>query len=285
MKKLVMLLLCGGLLTACSNSSYSVKVSDGDDVLISGGEVSISKQDYFETLMDRYGGQKIIDEALLSIADKELTDQDTLDKLVKEKEETYAKYADNDLEAYAKKMGYDSKDDYIENYIKVEAKKELLQNKYATEHLDDLIKSSQLVSFKKIIVDKESEALTIIKESTTQKAFDKKLKDAGSDGEDAGIVTKNSTLDDNLKAVLEKLSAVDKDGVYSEAIKLSDDTYAVLYIYNTDHKNTDELVKKLTSDSDIQKEIQGKYLKQYNFTVNDNKVKKAIQQISSEYIE
>lgn len=285
MKKLVMLLLCGGLLTACSNSSYSVKVSDGDDVLISGGEVSISKQDYFETLMDRYGGQKIIDEALLSIADKELTDQDTLDKLVKEKEETYAKYADNDLEAYAKKMGYDSKDDYIENYIKVEAKKELLQNKYATEHLDDLIKSSQLVSFKKIIVDKESEALTIIKESTTQEAFDKKLKDAGSDGEDAGIVTKNSTLDDNLKAVLEKLSAVDKDGVYSEAIKLSDDTYAVLYIYNTDHKNTDELVKKLTSDSDIQKEIQGKYLKQYNFTVNDNKVKKAIQQISSEYIE
>lgn len=285
MKKLVMLLLCGGLLTACSNSSYSVKVSDGDDVLISGGEVSISKQDYFETLMDRYGGQKIIDEALLSIADKELTDQDTLDKLVKEKEETYAKYADNDLEAYAKKMGYDSKDDYIENYIKVEAKKELLQNKYATEHLEDLIKSSQLVSFKKIVVDKESEALTIIKESTTQEAFDKKLKDAGSDGEDAGIVTKNSTLDDNLKAVLEKLSAVDKDGVYSEAIKLSDDTYAVLYIYNTDHKNTDELVKKLTSDSDIQKEIQGKYLKQYNFTVNDNKVKKAIQQISSEYIE
>ena len=92
-------------------------------------------------------------------------------------------------------------------------------------------------------------------------------------------------MDDNLKSQLSQLSAVNKDGVYSEAIKLSDDSYAVLYLYNTDHKNTDELINKLTSDGDVQKEIEGIYLKKYNFKVNDSKIKDAIKKLSSEYIE
>ena len=285
MKKLMMFLLCGGLLVGCSSSSYSVQLSDADDVLMSSGDLSISKQDYFEFLLDHYGAKGIIDETLIAIADKELTDKDALYKAIKEEEETYAKYAGEDLDEYAKKLGYESKADYVEQVLTVNAKKKLLQEKYVKENLDQLIKDNQVVSFKKIVVTKESEALAIIKESTSQDIFDKKLKDAGTDGEDAGIVTKNSTLDDNLKDQLKTLSEVDKDGVYKEAIKLSDDSYAVLYIYNTDHKNTDELISKLTSDSTIQEEIIGNYLKKYNFTVNDNRLKDAIKDNYDNYIE
>lgn len=102
------------------------------------------------------------------------------------------------------------------------------------------------------------------------------MKDNGSKAEDHGIVTKNSSLDDNLKKILDKLSAVTKDGVYNEAIKLSDNTYAVLYLYNTDHKNTDALVTALSNDDDVKEEIEGTYLKKYNFTVNDDKIKKQL---------
>lgn len=74
MKKLLMLLLCGGLLAACS-SNYSVKVSDSDKVIVSGSELNITKQDYFDYLLKTSGANEVLDEVLLSIADKELTDQ------------------------------------------------------------------------------------------------------------------------------------------------------------------------------------------------------------------
>ena len=262
MKKLMMLLLCGGLLVACSSDSgYSVKVSKSDDAMITGSELKMTKQDYFNQLLDQYGAQQVLSEALTTIADKEVTDQEEINKLVAEREKTYAKNANGDLEKYAKSLGYDSKEEYSQEVLVPDVKQELLRNKYIKENLEKMIKDYQVVSFKKIVVTKESEALTIIKESTSAEIFDKKLKDAGTNGEDAGIVTKNSTLDDNLKSQLSQLSAVNKDGVYSEAIKLSDDSYAVLYLYNTDHKNTDELINKLTSDGDVQKEIEGIYLK------------------------
>ncbi len=285
MKKLLMLLLCGGLLVACSQSAYNVKVSDSDKTLISGSEVKITKQDYFEKLLDQLGGQEVVNEAINKIAEKELTDKDAYNKLLKETEETYAKYSGGDLEKYAKNLGYKSKDEYINQELSLTVKKELLIKKYIQENLESIIKDYQIVSFKKITCAKESEALAIIKEATSLEAFDKKLKAAGSQGEDAGIVTKNSTLDQNLKTKLEKLSAINKDGVYNEAIKLSDDQYAVLYIYNTDHKNTDELVTKLKSDEKIQDDVIGHYLKKYNFTVEDNKIKESVKKISGNYIE
>ena len=286
MKKLMMLLLCGGLLVACSSDSgYSVKVSKSDDAMITGSELKMTKQDYFNQLLDQYGAQQVLSEALTTIADKEVTDQEEINKLVAEREKTYAKNANGDLEKYAKSLGYDSKEEYSQEVLVPDVKQELLRNKYIKENLEKMIKDYQVVSFKKIVVPKESEALTIIKESTSAEIFDKKLKDAGTNGEDAGIVTKNSTLDDNLKSQLSQLSAVNKDGVYSEAIKLSDDSYAVLYLYNTDHKNTDQLINKLTSYGDVQNEIEGIYLKKYNFKVNDSKIKDAIKKLSSEYIE
>lgn len=284
MKKLLMLLMCGGLLVGCS-SQYSVKVTDGDKEMISGGEVSITKQDIFEYLLDKNGANEIVNEVLTTIADKEVNDQEALDKLVKQREEDYAKYAGGDLEKYAKNLGYDSKDDYIKAVLVPDAKQELLRNKYINENLETLIKNYQICSFKKIVVDKESTALSYIEKATDEEAFNKLMKENSDKSEDSGIVTKNSSLDDNLKKQLETLSAVSKDGVYKEAIKLSDDTYAVLYLYNTDHKNTDDLTNTLSNDSDVKDEINASYLKKYQFTVNDDKIKKAIEKISSNYVE
>ena len=155
MKKLLMLLLCGGLLAACS-SNYSVKVSDSDKVIVSGSELNITKQDYFDYLLKTSGANEVLDEVLLSIADKELTDQKAIDKQVKEEEKTYEQYADGGLDKYAKSLGYSSKDDFVNEKIVPVVKLNMLTKKYIEENLETMISYYQVVSFKIIFVYKES---------------------------------------------------------------------------------------------------------------------------------
>jgi len=182
-------------------------------------------------------------------------------------------------------MGYDDVDEYVEQIIVPSAKQELLREHYISDNLEDMIEEYSVCSFKKIVVEKESEALNIISEATDEDAFDELMEEYSDDAEDAGMVTINSTLDDNLVDILDELSAIEEDGVYSSAIKLSDDTYAVVYLYDTDHSNTDEIIDTLSSDSDVQEYIEGIYLKKYNFDVYDSKIKAAIEEISDQYLD
>lgn len=285
MKKLFILILCVGLLTGCSSSQYSVKVSDGQEVLIEGSELKITKQDYFEYILEAYGASKVLSDALTSIADLEIKDQKKIDQLLKERKETYAKYTDGDLNKYATALGYKNAEEYVTNALLPDVKQELLRKQYIEKNYDNLIKEYQLTCFKKIVVEKESEALDIIKNSTDESKFDDFMKKYGTNAEDAGIVSKDSTLDDNLKKQLEKLSQNDKDGVYKDAIKLSDGRYAVLYLYDTSKENKDDYIQSLTSISNLQETIEGYYLKKYNFKVNDKKLKDDISQISKQYVE
>ena len=127
MKKVVMLLLCGSLLYGCSSSQYSVKISDHEDALVTGSELNITKQDYFEYLLQNYGAQTVVSSMLDKIADQEITDQDKIDQLVKEREDEYAEYANGDVEQYAKNLGYESKEDYLNEALIPEVKQELLR--------------------------------------------------------------------------------------------------------------------------------------------------------------
>lgn len=282
----IIVLGVGGWFLTHQEKSYQVKISDSQNVLVSGSQIKVTQQDYFEVLLDQYGANEILNKAIDIIAEKELDDQEALDKAVDELTETYTQYSNGDLEATAKKYGYESKDEYIDDIIVPAAKQQLLREKYLKEHLDDYIKDSQVTSFKKIVVDKESTALSLIKDMKSEEDFDKKMKEYGDKAEDAGMVTKNSSaLDSNLKNALEKLSTLEKDGIYSEAIKLSDDTYAIVYVYDADHKNTDEIIDKLSSDADIQEEIEAIYLKKYNFEVHDKKMKDMIKELSDQYFE
>lgn len=287
MKKLVMLLLCGGMLVACSKTTYNIKISDGNEAIITQGNFKITKQDYFEYLLDSYGGSQVLQDALLSIADQEKLDEEALNQKVEEKKKLFAQYYDNDLSNAAQAYGYDNEEDYINHQIIPACKIELLEENYIKENLDDLLKEYQVCRFKKIIVDKESTALSLIKKATSEDAFDQLMDDDEykSNAEDADIVTKNSTLDDNLKDQLDELSAVDQDGVYSKAIKLSDDSYAVIYLYDTAKEDKQEYIETLAYDSHVQEEVDGAYLKKYHFTVNDDAIKNQIKEISDQYIE
>lgn len=176
MKKLTALLLCVGLLAGCSSSGYDVKIKDSSDVLVSGEGLNITKQEYFEDLLDKYGATKIMSEILDAIADKEITDTKEINTALAKKKKTYASYSDGDLKAYAQSVGYESEEKYIEEVLLPEVKQELLRKKYIKENYKSLLKDYQVVRFKKITVDKESTALKIIKASTNETAFDKQMK-------------------------------------------------------------------------------------------------------------
>ena len=93
----------------------------------------------------------------------------------------------------------------------------------------------KVCSLKKITLDKESTALEVIGKITDEKSFDDLMKTYGSDqAQNLGVVNKNSALDDNLVAKLADFNKLDKDGVYKEAVKTTDDKYAVIFVYDTD---------------------------------------------------
>lgn len=285
MKKIGLILLCSILLVACSSSGYVSKVSNSDQTLVSGENIHISKQDYFEYLLDYYGAHKIISDSLVAIANKEVTDEKAINTLLEKRKKDYAQYYDGNLTNYAQSLGFKNESEYIENALLPDVKQELLRKKYIEDHFDELLTKYQVSRFKKITVDKESIALSIIKESTNEKQFDKQMDKYESNSEDADIVTKNSTLDENLKKKLAKLSDIKKDGVYPEAIQLSDNKYAVIYLYDTAHQDKAEYIDAISADDSAKDDIETYYLKKYHFTVHDNKLKDAIKKISANYIE
>lgn len=286
MKKLLIVLGCALLLTGCATpSKYEVKVSDSSKVVLTINGVSITKQDYFETLLDNYGADNIVSDALERIADKEVTDLDKVEELVEERKKVYTTYLGTTLEEFAKSMGYKSEAEFIEDALRPDAKQECLRNQYISDNFDALVDEYNVTRIKKIVVDLESEALILIDEAKDEDAFDALMEKHKDKSEDLDIVTKNTALDDNIIVKLDEFSKFEKDGVVAQAVKLTDGHYAVIFVYDTEKEDKQEYIDTLTIDSAIQSKIESIYLKKYNFNVYDEKLKAAIKRINSGYIE
>lgn len=286
MKKLLIAAGCALLLTGCAApSAYEVKVSESTNTLLTIDGVSISKQGYFESLLDNYGAEKIVADALEKIADKEVTDTKRVDKLVNDRKKVYEAYIGTTLDKFAKNLGYKDEAEFIEEALKPDAKQECLRNDYIKAHLDEYLEKYDVTRLKKIVVNLESEALIMIDEAKDEDAFDALMKKHEKNSEDLDIVTKNSGLDANITAKLDEFSKSDKDGVVSQAVKQTDGKFAVIFVYDTQKEDKQEYIDTLTVDSSIQAEIESIYLKKYNFNVYDEKLKTAIKNISSGYIE
>ncbi len=267
-----------------NNKGYSTSVTNSSKNIIT-GDITVTKQGYYEYLMDNYGASEVVSEAYTKIADKLITDTSAINKLVKSKEKTYASYMGT-LKSYATSMGYSTVKEFEEKLVIPDAKQELLVKKYLTDEFTAACKKYEVSYVKKITVAKESTALKILKKSTSSAAFTKLMDQYGSKATDMGLVsTKTSSLSSAIKKIRTKLYATTKDGVYPSVVKISSSSYAVLYIYNTDKSaHKDKIVSDLSSIDGISTDVEAYYLKKYDFTVYDEKVKKAVNKISSKYI-
>ena len=286
MKKLLIVLGCALLLTGCAKTSnYEVKVSEDSKVLLTINGVSITKQEYFEKLLDNYGADKIVSQALEKIADKEVTDLDKVEELVKDRKKVYETYLGTTIDEFAKNMGYANEEEFVNDALRPDAKQECLRNQYISDNFDSLVDEYNVTRLKKIVVDLESEALIIIDEAKDEDAFDALMEKHKNKSQDVDIVTKNTALDDNIIAKLDEFSKLTQDGVVSQPVKLTDGKFAVIFAYDTQREDKQEYIETLTVDSAIKEKIESVYLKKYNFNVYDQKLKAAIKRLSSGYIE
>lgn len=282
MKKLVSILAIGTLLVGCSSStsSYITSVSNGDDKIVSGEDITVTKNDVYEYFLDQFGSSQVLTMALETIADKEITDQAKIDEKLQQTIEEYTKYMSTDIDSYAKQLGYSSKEEYINDMLLPSAKNELLKDKYIEENYDQIIKDYKVKYIKAITVATESEAIDIIDKSKDLDTFNTLL--AEKSGQDYGMVTTESTVDKNI---IDKFDSFTKDGIYSKAIKTSDDKYAVVYVYNSDtSKLKDEIKKNLAGISTMKSDCEAHYLKKYKFEVYESKIKDKIEEGNKEYL-
>ncbi|MBO6047099.1 MAG: hypothetical protein J6P61_05015 [Erysipelotrichaceae bacterium] len=265
-----------------STTAYTSQLSDGKTTICT-GDVTITKQGYYEYLLKNYGADEVVNTAYNTVAEKEIDDKDALKKKIKELKKDIKSYMGS-LDSYASAMGYDSAKELEEKYIKPQALASLLNDKYLKDNFDTVCSTYKVTFIKQVTFEKESDAVKAIKKATTKKKFDEIFND--SKGTDLGIVTtKTSSLDEKLSDILGDLSKISEDGTYSEVVKLSTDQYAVLYIYNTNkEKHKDDITTSLAANTDIAEEIEAYYLKKYKFSVKDKGIREEIKKNHSSYI-
>lgn len=284
MKKIVCILSLSALLVGCSSSSseYTTSLSDGKNAIVTGEGISVTKDDIYKTLLKQYGPSQVVNMALQYIADKEITDQEAIDKKLQETIDQYAQYMENGIDQYAVDQGYKDKQDYIDQVLMPSVKSDLLKSKYVNDKFDDLLKEYKVKYLKVLIVASESEALEIIEKSKDEETFNTILTEKS--GNDYGMITNENTSIDS--AIIAKLDKFTKDGIYSKAIKTSDDKYAIVYVYNSDTKSKkDEIISNLSSLSSLTTKCQTYYLQNYKFSVYEDPIKDIIEETNEEYLE
>ncbi|WP_249029796.1 hypothetical protein [Tannockella kyphosi] len=283
MRKLLTLLLAAILLVGCtsaSEASYITSLPDGDGVVVSGEGVTITYDDIYYYLLESYGAGTVLEEALLYIAQCEITDEDAIQEAIDSLVVDYETYMSMTIDEYAVYLGYPDGDTYIEEVITSSAMNSLLTQKYIGENFDQLVEDYQVKYLKVVEVDTESSALTLISETTDVDAFDALVEEY--EGSDYGIITNQSYIDENIVAKLDSFTA---DGLYSDAILTSTGTYALVYVYNTDLTDyVADVTDTLLYISDVVTLSEVHYLTTYEFSVYEGIIREEIEEYNTDYV-
>lgn len=283
-KKIIPLMVAGTLLVGCGSSSavnYSSEVSNGDKAVITIGDTKINKNEIYHYLLKQYGSSEVLSLALTYIADQEVTDKDAIKAKTDEKVASIKENISTSLDEYAKQLGFDSEQDYIDGIVTIGVKQELLKEKYVEKNYKDLVKKYKVKYLKIITVDTESGALKLIDQIKEGADFDTVMTE--NSGSDAGMVTTKSTNVDSK--IINKLDKFTKDGLYSKVIKTSESKYAVVYVYNSDQsKIKDEIKSNLAAISEMSTKMESYYLKQYNFDIYEEAIKDEIKESNEDYL-
>lgn len=152
--RLLIIIVCICLIGGCGyafynifknkEDSYVTHVSNGDKAIVKTADITVTKDDIYNYLLDNDGSNMTLNTAINYVADKEITDQDAINSKVDELKNQYLQYAGtSDLNTYATDAGYKDEDDFIKQVITPNAKLQLLQEKYVDKNFKKLSKTIQ----------------------------------------------------------------------------------------------------------------------------------------------
>ncbi len=283
MKKLTCLLALVLLLSACASSGQSVTLEDGDEVVVTGDKMELTKNDLLAYFLDNYGASYVLSDALNTIANNYEVDDETFQTALDERLSSYEMMG-MDLDEYAEQyLGYDSFAAYQSEVLEPNVRLELMFKNYISEHFDELAADHDFRKLRMIVVADQQTAMTVLGEiNTEEKTFEEAAKEYSTDtaskdnGGDIGVVSDLSTgsVDDAIIRLLSGLTAV---SLYSTPVALDSGSYAVLDVVETELENMkDEALETLQNSEVINQQVQAHFLKENQFTVYESTVKENI---------
>ena len=276
MKKLSLLFIPCLLLTGCSSdeANYITSVSDGNKEAIKITDLSITNDDIYHYLLENYGTNTLVTEVLNNISEKEITDQKVIDEKVKKTLEEYATYTDTPIEEYAKEQGYETVEEYSNEIVLPNVLRTLLNEKYVSDNLKDIEKNYHPKYLKTVSFDTESDALKAIESIESEADFEKVYNEKS--GKDNGLVTKDSSIDENI---IKELTSFEEKSLYSKAIKTSDGKYTIVFAYESkDEKAT--YIEKLSGISNIVIDCEAHFLDAYEFNIYEPEIKTEVENLT-----
>lgn len=291
MKKTIILAGLTLVLAGCSSNKTVItsKVTDGSNIVATTESgIEISKQTIYESLLSTYGADKVVDKALISIANKEITDTDKINAKVEETLTSYQSMlgGEEGLLSYIQSSGYSTIDDYKKSVLEPNVKKNLLIEKYVEDNFTTLSETYGYSYIQYFTMSTESEALSTINSiDKGEKTFeDAATESTGSVPDKKLCYTKASSnsIDSNISSIATQFTTA---GMYSVPVALSDGTYAVIKVVDTDREaNKEAIISSLTSISDVNSEANVYYLNANDFEVYEEGIVNDIKMINENYI-
>lgn len=291
MKKTIILAGLALVLAGCSSNKTVItsKVTDGSNIVATTESgIEISKQTIYESLLSTYGADKVVDKALISIANKEITDTDKINAKVEETLTSYQSMlgGEEGLLSYIQSSGYSTIDDYKKSVLEPNVKKNLLIEKYVEDNFTTLSETYGYSYIQYFTMSTESEALSTINSiDKGEKTFeDAATESTGSVPDKKLCYTKasSSSIDSNISSIATQFTTA---GMYSVPVALSDGTYAVIKVVDTDREaNKEAIISSLTSISDVNSEANVYYLNANDFEVYEEGIVNDIKMINENYI-
>ena len=298
MKKQILSIACLGLLAGCANtdSAYSTRIENADKVAVSGSNISITNQDVYETLMDSYGANYVLNKAMQFIAQDYEVDEEALKKEVETTINSYKTFYGEDLDKYAKEnLGYESFEQYQQEILVPSLRQQQMLRSYADNNFDTLSAQYHFKKLRMIVVESESEAISLIsklsnEEITFEKAFEEHtangLNSSNTKGE-LGIVSDLSKTSSVDQAILTVLPQFKVNGIYSVPISLaSGKGYAVIDIMESDVAKMQSEVATILRESDaVMAEAEIYFLKEHGLKIFDPALEANIKALNPDYIQ
>lgn len=295
MKKTILSLTVLALLTGCSsNDHYTTKVDKSDEVVVTGSQVNVSKQDIFEYLMDQYGANYVLNRALQDIAANYELDEEALQDELTTMTNSYKSIYGEDLDAYAKEnLGYDTWEAYQTAVLLPSLRQKMMIEDYADNNFATLAEEYYFVKLRAITVSDESTAISLIADLNNEEiTFEEALEEYGqtsantSNG-DLGVVSdlsSTSQLDPAIQTILPQLTEI---ALYSVPVQLTNYSgYAIIDVVETDkEKMQAEILNVLRTADAVTSEAEAYYLKENQFKVYDKRLEENIKAIDPDYIQ